>query len=124
MVSCANLLIVSSLCVYRLHFARFMKTEVHVCPAYCIVLIRTSTDSHSLHTIFNARSLVHHHGHSIIGMVLVMPRFQTSPQPILPFTAMLNMAAKEQPDVTSRQSNSFALVCNWLLNMVRLTANH
>ena len=37
------------------------------------------------------------------------------PLPILPFTAILNMATKEQPDVTSRQSNSFALVCNWLI---------
>ena len=31
------------------------------------------------------------------------------PLPILPFTAILNVT-KEQPDVTSRQSNSFALV--------------
>ena len=37
------------------------------------------------------------------------------PLPILPFTAILNVAIKEQPDVTSRQSNSFALVCNWLI---------
>ena len=36
------------------------------------------------------------------------------PLPILPFTAI-----KEQPDVTSRQSNSFALVCNWLIATVR-----
>ena len=38
------------------------------------------------------------------------------PLPILPFTAILNVAIKEQPDVTSRQSNSFALVCNWLIH--------
>ena len=37
------------------------------------------------------------------------------PLPILPFTAILYVAIKEQPDVTSRQSNSFALVCNWLI---------
>ena len=43
------------------------------------------------------------------------------PLPILPFTAILNMATKEQPDVTSRQSNSFALVCNWLITLIQLT---
>ena len=37
------------------------------------------------------------------------------PLPIFPFTAILNVATKEQPDVTSHQSNSFALVCNWLI---------
>ena len=40
------------------------------------------------------------------------------PLPILPFTAILNVPIKEQPDVTSRQSNSFALVCNWLINCI------
>ena len=40
------------------------------------------------------------------------------PLPILPFTAILNVAIKEQPDVTSRQSNSFALVCNWLIEAI------
>ena len=48
-------------------------------------------------------------------------RFQTAPLPILPFTTILNMATKEQPDVTSRQSNSFALVCNWLITLIQLT---
>ena len=90
---------------------------LQVCPAYCVVLVRTSTDSHSLHTVFTTRSLVHHHSHMncVIGMVLVTRRFQTAPLPILPFTAILNVATKEQPDVTSRQSNSFTLVCNWLI---------
>ena len=36
---------------------------LQVCPAYCVVLVRTSTDSHSLHTVFTARSLVKHHSH-------------------------------------------------------------
>ena len=92
---------------------------LQVCPAYCVVLVRTSTDdSHSLHTVFKARSLVDRHSHlsCVIGMVLVTRRFQTAPLPILPFTAVLNMATKEQPDVTSRQSNSFALACNWLID--------
>ena len=30
---------------------------------YCVVFVRTSTDSHSLHTVFTARSLVKHHSH-------------------------------------------------------------
>ena len=42
------------------------------------------------------------------------------PLPILPFTAILNVVIKEQPDVTSRQSNSFALVCNWLIGEQQL----
>ena len=36
---------------------------LQVCPAYGIVLVRASTDSHSLHTVFTARSLVKHHSH-------------------------------------------------------------
>ena len=91
--------------------------HLQVCPAYCVVLVRTSTDSHSLHTVFTARSLVSHHSHMncVIGMVSVTRRFQTAPLPILPFTAILNVATKEQPDVMSRESNSFTLVCNWLI---------
>ena len=38
---------------------------------------------------------------------------QTAHLPILPLTAILYVAAKEQPDVTSSQLNSLALVCNW-----------
>ena len=54
---------------------------LQVCPAYCVVLVRTSTDSHSLHTVFTARSLVKHHSHMncVICMVLVTRRFQTAP---------------------------------------------
>jgi len=36
----------------------------------------------------------------------------------LPLTAILYVAAKEQPDVTSRQLNSLALVCNWSIRSV------
>ena len=54
---------------------------LQVCTAYCVVLVRTSTDSHSLHTVFTARSLVKHHSHMncVIRMVLVTRRFQTAP---------------------------------------------
>jgi len=38
---------------------------------------------------------------------------QTSPLLILPLTAILYRAAIEQPDVTSHQLNSLALVYNW-----------
>ena len=57
------------------------RNTLQVCPAYCVVLVRTSTDSHSLHTVFTARSLVKHHSHMncVIRMVLVTRRFQTAP---------------------------------------------
>jgi len=35
--------------------------------------------------------------------------------PILPLTAILYLAKKEQPDVTSCQLNSLSLACNWLI---------
>ena len=38
---------------------------------------------------------------------------QTAHLPILPLPAILYVTAKEQLDVTSRQLNSLALVCNW-----------
>ena len=44
-------------------------------------------------------------------MVLVTRKFQTTPLPIL---LTCNMAAKEQLDVTSRQSNSFTLAATGL----------
>ena len=91
---------------------------LQVCPAYCVVLVRTS---HSLHTVFTARSLVQHHSHMNLCNRYGFSHAQVSnrPLPILPFTAMLNVTMKEQPDVTSRQSNSFALVCNWLIELLK-----
>ena len=51
------------------------------------------------------RSLVYHHGHPYS---LVTRALQTTHLPILPLTAILYVAAKEQPDVTSHQLNSLA----------------
>jgi len=49
------------------------------------------------------------------GYSLATHTFQTAHLPILPLTAILYMAAKEQPDVTSRQLNSLAgLLCSRL----------
>ena len=97
---------------------------LQVCPAYCVVLVRTSTDSHSLHTVFTARSLVKQpQSHELCNPYgFSHAQVSNRPLPILPFTAILNLAIKEQPDVTSRQSNSFALVCNWLITCTCATS--
>ena len=47
------------------------------------------------------------------GYSLATRTLQAAHLPISPLTAILYVAAKEQPDVTSRQLNSLALVCNW-----------
>jgi len=50
------------------------------------------------------------------GYTLATRTLQTAHLPILPLTAILYVAAKEQPDVTSPQLNSLALVCNWSIH--------
>ena len=50
------------------------------------------------------------------GYSLATHTLQIAHLPILPLTAILYVAAKEQPDVTSRQLNSLALVCNWSIS--------
>jgi len=52
------------------------------------------------------------------GYSLTTRTLQTAHLPILPLTAILYVAAKEQPDVTLRQLNSLALVCNWSIQTV------
>ena len=47
------------------------------------------------------------------GYSLATCTLQTAHLSILPLTAILYVVANEQPDVTSRQLNSLALVCNW-----------
>lgn len=79
----------------------------------CVVLLRTSTDRHSSHTFFNAQvsclspwslRLCHQYSFSYAHI-------STAHLPILPLTAILKVAAKEQPDMTSRQLNSLANSC-------------
>jgi len=50
------------------------------------------------------------------GYSLATRTLQTAHLLILPLTAIVYVAAKEQPDVTSRQLNSLALVCNWSIH--------
>jgi len=52
------------------------------------------------------------------GYSLATRTLQTTHLPILPLTAILYVAAREQPDVTSRQLNSLALVCNWYISIL------
>jgi len=61
-----------------------------------------------------ARSLVCHGGHlnCVMGIVC-RPHALNRPPADFAMTAILCMAAKEQPDVMSRQLNSLAVVCNW-----------
>jgi len=78
----------------------------------CVILLRTSTDRHSSHTFFNAQvsclspwslRLCHQYSFSYAHI-------STAHLPILPLTAILKVAAKEQPDMTSRQLNFLALL--------------
>ena len=73
-----------------------------------------TTDSHTSLTVLERPGLVYCRGHlnCVIGIALITRTFQNVHLPILPFTAILNVAAIEQPDVTSR---ILSLACNWLV---------
>ena len=56
------------------------------------------------------------------GYSIATRTLQTAHLPILPLTAILYVAAKEQLDVTSHQLNSLVLVCNWSIEEVKTRA--
>ena len=60
------------------------------------------------------RSHACHHGHlnCVISIVLATLAFQPPTCQFRPFTAIIKVAAKEKPDVTSCLLNSLALVRN------------
>ena len=74
--------------------------------------------STSHHAHLGSRSPAYHCGYLnwVIGVVVATRAFQSAHLPIQPFTTILYVLQKEQPDVTSYIPCILSLACNWSID--------